>query len=225
MSTENFWNQLVSRVKGFYQSNRKLINVAGIGIVVIAGLIAFISIYWMPQREQAASQKLAKLHHYFETDSFAVVVNGIKGKKMATAPQIADDYSFTKKGKEAALMAGLSYLQLGKWENAEKYLNKADADDLLLGPSILAAKATCYSELGKTEKAASTYEKAGEMGKNDYTAQYFKKAGMHYEKAGKLKDALRCYQIIKDQYSSTEIGSDIEKYIYKVKGLLGELNN
>lgn len=225
MSTENFWNQTVSRIKGFYQSSRKLINIVGIAIIVVAGLIVFAKMYWLPQREQAASQKLAKLHHYFETDSFAVVVNGIKGKKMATAPEIADDYSFTNKGKEAALMAGLSFMQLGKWEKAEKYLNKANSDDLLLGPSILAAKATCYSEMNKPDKAAAAYEKAGEMGKNDFTAQYFKKAGIHYEKSGDLKSALRCYQIVKNEYSATEIGSDIDKYIYKVKGLLGELNN
>ncbi|MCC7299169.1 MAG: tetratricopeptide repeat protein [Bacteroidia bacterium] len=225
MSTDNFLNQTGKSIKDFYTKYRKVVNIAAISIVAIAGLIAFLSIYWMPQREKAAATKLSKLHHYFETDSFAVVVNGIKGKKMATAPEIADDYSFTKKGKEAALMAGLSYMHLSKWEKAEKYLSKANSKDLILGPSILAAKATCYSEMNKPDKAAAAFEKAGDMGKNDFTVQYYKKAGIHYEKAGELKKALRCYEIIKSEYSKTEVGSDIDKYIYKVKGLLGELNN
>jgi tetratricopeptide (TPR) repeat protein len=122
-------------------------------------------------------------------------------------------------------MAGLSYMRLAKWEKALDYLDKAGANDMFLGPSLMAARASCYSELGKTEKAAATFEKAADWGENDYTAQYYKKAGIHYEKAGELKDALRCYEIIKERYSKTEIASDIDKYIFKVKGMLGELNN
>jgi tetratricopeptide (TPR) repeat protein len=225
MTADNFWQQITDRVRAFYSKNRKVFNIAGISVVVLAGLISFWSFYWHPQREKEASLKLAKLHHYFETDSFAIVVNGIKGKKMATAPQIADDYGFTSKGREAALMAGLSYLHLAKWDKALDYLDKAKANDMILGPSILAAKATCYSELGKHAKAGENYEKAAELGENDYTAEYYKKAGINFEKAGELKSALRCYEKIKSNYSKTDIGSDIDKYIYKVKGLLGDLNN
>jgi tetratricopeptide (TPR) repeat protein len=231
MTAENFWHRITDRASGFYTNNRKVFNITGISVVVIAGLIVFWSFYWHPQREQEAALKLSKLHHYFETDSFAVVVNGIKGKKMATAPQIADDYGFTAKGREAALMAGLSYMKLAKWDKAVKYLDKAKADDMILGPSILAAKATCYAELGKVEKAAETYEKAGKLGDNLYTAVYYRQAGIHYEKAGNLKAALRCYETIQTNYKSA-YGQDqsselkyIEQDIYKVKGLLGELNN
>ena len=225
MSVENFWSSFKNRISGFYANNRKKVNILGGGLVVIVGLLVFVVMYWQPKREQAAGAKLAKLYHYYETDSFAVVVNGIKGKKMATAPEIADGYRFTKKGREAALMAGESYMALGKWEKALKYLNKTSADDIILGPSILSARATCYSELGEVKKAAKTYEKAADWGANDYTAQYYKKAGIHYEKAGDNKSALRCYKTIKSKYNATEIASDIDKYIYKVKGLLGELNN
>lgn len=224
MSAQNIWSSFRNRIGGYYGNNQKTVNIVGGSIIVLISLILFGLLYWQPKREEAAATKLAKLHHYFQTDSFAVVVNGIKGKKMATAPEIADQYRFTEKGREAALMAGLSYVHLAKWEKALNYLNKTDADDMFLGPSILAAKATCYSELGQIEKAAKTYEKAADWGKNDYTAQYYKKAGIHYEKAGDLKSALRCYETVKSEYSKTEIASDIEKYIYKVKGLLGELN-
>lgn len=225
MSAENIWNQITERLKNYYANHRKTANIIGGGVLLILALIAFVGLYWQPKREAAAATKLAKLHHYFETDSFAVIVNGIKGKKMATAPEIADGYPFTSKGREAGLMAGLSYLHLGKWEKALKYLKKAGANDMILGPSILAAQATCYSELGEYKQAAKAYEKAADWGENDYTAQYYKKAGIQFEKAGDLKSALRCYEIVKSDYHKAEIASDIEKYIYKVKGMLGELNN
>jgi tetratricopeptide (TPR) repeat protein len=179
MSVENFWSSFKNRITGFYNNNRKSVNYIGGALVLIIALFAFAIFYLQPKREAAAGLKLSKLYHYFESDSFAVVVNGIKGKKMATAPEIADEYFFTNKGKEAALMAGESYLHLAKWDKALKYLNKASADDIILGPSILAARATCYSELGDISKAAKTFEKAAKWGNNDFTAQYYKKAGVH----------------------------------------------
>lgn len=225
MSAQLYWNQIKSQVTGFYEKNKKSTQLIGGGIIAVIALSVFWTSYWHPKREKEAAVKIAKLHHYFETDSFLVVLNGIKGKNMATAPEIADDYWLTQKGKEAALMAGLSYLATEKWEKAIKYLDKTNPKDLILGPSIIAAKATCYAELGKLEKAAGLYESAAEKGKNEFTAQYYKKAGIHFELANEYKSALRCFEKIKTHYSQTPEASDIDKYIYRVKGLLGELNN
>ncbi len=225
MSTENFWNRYTGKLRNFYANNRKITNIIGGTALVVVGLILFWTLYWHPKRENEAATKLAKLHHYFDTDSFNIVLNGIKGKRMTTAPEIADSYGFTNKGKEAALMAGLAYLHTNKFEKALKYLDKADADDILLGPSIVAAKAGCYAELNKPEKAASTYEKAADWGKNEYTAQFLKKAGIQYELAKDYKSAVRCYERLRNEFSKTPEASDIDKYIYRAKGYLGELNN
>lgn len=225
MSTANLWKQYTEGIRKFYSDNKKVVNIAGTSVIVVLALGVFWSAYWHPKREKEAGVKLAKLHHYFESDSFAVVLNGIKGKKMSTAPEIADSYGWTKKGKEAALMAGIAFLQTGKYEKALKYLDKTDAEDIILGPSILAAKAACYAELGKPDKAAAAYEKASDKGKNDFTAQFLKKAGIQYELAKDYKNALRCYEKLRSDYSKTTEVSDIDKYIYRAKGMLGELNN
>lgn len=225
MSSGNFWIQYTQSIRNWYANNKKIANIAGIVLVVAAGLSLFWSLYYHPKREHEAAAKLAKLHHYFDSDSFNVVLYGIKGKKLTTAPEIADKYPFTKKGKEAALMAGCSFLQTGKFEKALKYFDKVDANDIILGPATVAAKAACYAELGKPDKAAATYEKAALLGKNEYTSQFLKKAGIQFELAKDYKSALRCYEKLKSEFSSTSDGSDIDKYIYRTKGLLGELNN
>lgn len=225
MSTENFWNRYIKTIRSVYEQNRKITNIVAGVLVAVVALLIFWTTYWHPKREHEAAVKMAKLHHYFDTDSFNIVLNGIKGKKLATAPQIADDYPFTKKGKEAAIMAGISYMQTGKYEKAIKYFDKADADDILLGPSVVSAKAACYAEMGKPEKAASYYEKAASWGKNEFTSQFFKKAGIQYEIAKDYKSAIRCYETVKKEYSKTSEASDIDKYIYRAKGYLGELNN
>lgn len=224
MSAPFNWTNFVMQFKAFYAVNRKALNIAVIAVVGVTAISLTLKLWWLPKREKEAGAKLAKLHHYFQKDSFEVVLKGIKGKKMATAPQIADQYWLTEKGKEAALMAGEAYLQTGKFDKALDYLDKADADDIFLAPAILNAKASCYAELGKIEKAAKLYEEAGDLGKNDFCAQFYKNAGAHYELAKEYKDALRCYEKIKKQHSTTPEAGDIDKYIYRVKGLLGELN-
>jgi hypothetical protein len=68
------------------------------------------------------------------------------------------------------------------------------------------------------------FERASSVAENDFSAMYLKKAGVHYEMAGEFKDALRCYNVIADKYSTSSEGSDIDKYVYKMKAKLGELN-
>jgi tetratricopeptide (TPR) repeat protein len=217
-------NHLKAQIGGFYAKHKQTTNIS-LGIIVgVTAIALFWSLYWHPKRESEAGAKLAPLHHYFEKDSFDVVLKGIKGKKMATAPEIADSYPFTKKGKEAALMAGEAYLQTGKFEKALEYLDKVDADDMFLGASVLGAQASCYAEMGNLEKAGSYYEKAGDKSKSEFSAQFYKNAGMHYEMAEAYSKALSCFEKIKSEYSTSQEASDIDKYIYKVKSLMGDFN-
>lgn len=213
-----------SSVKEFYAGNKKVVTLAGSTILSVVTISLFWSLYWHPHRESEAAAKLAPLHHYFEKDSFNVVLKGIKGKKMMTAPEIADTYFLTEKGKEAAMMAGIAYMQTGKFDKAIPYLDKANPKDQFLGAAVLSAKAACYAELGKLEKAADLYAEAGSKSKSDYAAQYWKSAGIHYEQAESYGDALKCYNKIKNEYSASAEASDIDKYIYKVKALQGDFN-
>jgi len=208
----------------FYSGNRKVVTLSGITILSVVSISSFWSSYWHPQRESEAAAKLAPLHHYFDKDSFNVVLKGIKGKKMMTAPEIADSYFLTDKGKEAAMMAGIAYMQTGKFDKAITYLDKANPNDQFLSAGVLGAKAACYAELGKLEKAADIYAEAGSKSESDFSAQYWKNAGMHYEMAESYGKALECYEKIKNEFSASSEASDIDKLIYKVKALQGDFN-
>lgn len=211
-------------LKGYYTENKRIVILAGSSISIIITISLIWSLLWKPHRESEAAAKLAPLYHYFEKDSFDVVLKGIKGKKMMTAPEIADSYFLTDKGKEAAMMAGIAYMQTGKYEKAIPYLEKAEPKDQFLSAALLNAKAACYAEMGKMEKAAKYYEEAGEKSKSDFSAQYWKSAGIHYEMAESYGKALECYEKIKNEYSASPEASDIDKYIYKVKALQGDFN-
>ncbi len=218
---------IVNNLKSYYDENRKKVNYISIGVIGITALIVGWNYYYLPKQEAEAAEKFKKIHNFFAKDSFDIVLKGDKKRKITSAVEIADKYSFTKKGNEAALVAGLAYLNKGDFDNALDYLNKVDAKDRGLNPAIIAAKATCYSEKGDYKKAAGLFERAAKESDNDLSAGYYVRAAQHYEKADKLSDALSCYETIAKKYSTAEDGRYLqtaELNIYRLKGLIGDLN-
>jgi len=208
----------------FYRNNKMRIIVAGavIAASVFGGF--YWATYYIPAQESKASKALAPMHYYFKNDSMELVLNGDKGRRIVSAKSIADDYGSTSKGKEAALMVSIAYMRTKKYEEALNYLDKTEANDDILSAAILNMKAVCYSNLGETEKAASQFAKAGDVAENEFSAEYYKRAGIHYETAENYEKALNYYQLIADKYPTTGVGSDINKYVYKMKAKLGEYN-
>lgn len=224
MNVQEIWNQKRESISSYYSQNSKKVNYIAIGVLAIVGLGIYYTNFYKPAQEKAASEKLAKLHYYFKNDSMQVVINGYKPLKVVSAPSIADDYSSTRAGKEAALMAGIAYLKTGKFKDALEYLDKTAAKDQLLSAGVIALKASCKSEMGDMDDAAELFEQAAAVADNEFAATYLKKAGIHHELNKDYKSALKCYETIHVKYVSTPEGSDIEKYIFKMKAQLGEFN-
>jgi tetratricopeptide (TPR) repeat protein len=224
MNVQEFWQETRAKYSNYYSENTKKVNYIAIGVLAIIGLSTYWTLVYQPSQEKTASEKIARLHFYFKNDSMNIVIKGDKSLKITSAPKIADDYSSTRAGKEAALMAGIAYAKTGKPKEAIEYLNKTSIKDKLLSAQVMAMKAGCMSDLGDDDDAASMYEKAAAVDDNDFSATFLKKAGIHYEMCKDYKSALKCYDTILKKYSATSEGSDIEKYIYKVKALMGEFN-
>jgi len=217
-------SQFKEKFSSFYQTNKKSIGI--VSAVVVASIAG--GYYWameyIPAQESKAAKALAPMHYYFKNDSMEIVINGDKSLKLKSAKFVADEYASTSKGKEAALMVSIAYMRTKKYEEALDYLDKTEANDVILAGSILNMKAVCYSNLGETEKAASYFAKAGDIAENEFSAEYYKRAGIHYETAENFEKALKYYQIIADKYPTSGVGTDINKYVYKMKAKLGEYN-
>jgi tetratricopeptide (TPR) repeat protein len=211
-------------IKNYYQLNTKRFQTIGLALILIVGGAIYWFQFYLPGQEKEAEVKFAKLWHYFKTDSLDVVLKGDKANKIMSAVELSSKYSFTKKGKEAHLMAGLSFLKKGEYQKALDHLDNFSGGDAILGPSTIAAKAACYSGLGKLDKAADLYEKAAKLGDNEYTSSYYQKAAVHYELVKDYSSALSCYETLDSKFAATREGQEAEKYIYRLKGLMGELN-
>ena len=189
---------------------------------VIIGLLAVICIYFgydkfiaEPQKTEAANQ-IFGAQNYFEKDSFNLALYG-DGNVLGFI-EIADKYSSTPSGNLANLYAGLSYLHIGDYDNAIKYLKDFSSDDLLLANMAIANIGDAYMQLGNYKKAAEYYQKAGSSKSNDFsTPSFLMKQGLALEKANDYKEALKAYEKIEKQYPTSVEARDIEKYIERAK--------
>lgn len=207
---------VLTKSEQFLETNQKLIGIVIGAIVIVAvGYLGLNKFYFDPRSKDAKGQ-MYKAQNYFEKDSFNLALNGD-----GTNPgflDIIDDYGSTDAGNLSNYYAGISYLNMGQYENAITYLKKFDTDDLLLGPIAVGAQGDAQLELGRAEKALDLYTEAYKMNENELTTPvYMMKAGELLESSNKQAEALKLYETIKLKYPETNEGRSIDKYIARAK--------
>ena len=123
-----------------------------------------------------------------------------------------------KSGKLAKFYAASCYMKLKDYNNAIKYLKDFSTDDKLVAVRATGLLGDAYAETGKKADAADQYKKAGTLFPDDNinSPEYLFRAGLMYQDLGKTKDAIDAFQIIKDKYSSSARGMDIDKYLARL---------
>lgn len=195
-----------------------IIGVVAAIIIIIAGVMLY-KHYIATPREAKASAAIFKAEQYFGQDAFDLALNGDSLGNMGFI-KIADEYSSTKSGNLAKAYAGISYAQLGKYEEAIKYLNDFSGSDQMVAPAVLGTLGNCYANLDQLDKATSTLMKAADKADNmTLSPVYLIQAGEIFEKQGKLDDAIAVYTKIKEKYFNSYQAIDIDKYIDRAKAL------
>jgi tetratricopeptide (TPR) repeat protein len=206
----------LTKTEQFLETNQKLIGIVIGAIVVVAVGYLGLNKFYLEPRSISAQEQMFMAQNYFEKDSFNLALNG-DGNNPGFL-DIIDDYGSTDAGNLANYYAGVSYLQMGQFDNALEYLGKFDTKDLLLGPVSVGAQGDAQLELGKTEKALDLYTEAYKMNDNELTAPiYMLKAGELLESTNKQAEAVKIYETIKLKYPETNEGRSIDKYIARAK--------
>lgn len=206
----------LTKTEQFLEGNQKLIGIIiGAIIIVAAGYLGTRKFYLEP-RGKEAQQQMFQAQNYFEKDSFNLALNG-DGSNPGFL-DIIDNFGSTTAGNLAKYYAGISYLHLGKYNEAIDYLKKFSTDDILLGPIAVGAEGDAALELGQKDKALDLYKKAYDSNSNLLTAPvYMMKAAELLENSNKNDEALKLYQTIKDKFPTSTEGRNIDKYIARVK--------
>ena len=206
----------LTKTERFIEDNQNMMTyiVGGIILVVIL-FLGFSKFYLQPKEDEALSQ-MFMAENYFEKDSFNLAING-DGNYLGFL-DIIDDYGITKSANRAKYYTGISYLHLGQYEDALDYLKDFDTDDLLLAPIVEGAQGDALLEMGETDDALKQYKKAISVSDNELTTPiYMMKAAGLLETMDELEDALDLYEQIKEKYPTSTEGTNIDKFIARVK--------
>jgi len=208
--------ETLSRTEQYIEDNQnKLMKIVGAIIAVIALYIGYQNFYIAPMEEQAqAEMYMAEI--YFEKDSFQLAING-DGQYFGFL-DIYDDYSSSKTGQLAAYYAGISYLNLGEYDNAIEYLSDFSSDDVIFSSLALGGIGDAYMELGDSENALDYYEDAADNDDNKFTTpRYLMKQTLVHEINKDYDAAIELYNRIKKDYKTSREAQNIEKYISRAE--------
>lgn len=216
-SVEALENAL-TRTEQYIEANQKSLTIIVIAVVAIVGAyLGYKRLYLGPKEIEAQSQIFAA-EQYFEKDSFNLALNG-DGNYLGLL-DIIDKYGPTRTANLANYYAGISYRELGQYEEALSYLKKFDAGDEMVTPEALGAMGDCYVELNNLTKGVKYYQKAAEYSDNDFTTPLFlKKAAEIYIELKAYDKALTNFEKIKKEYPKSTESRDADKDIARLKTL------
>lgn len=200
----------------FFEDNQKTILGVLAGLLLLIGGYIFYTQFVKAPKEKEAMEALTQATNQFERDSFALALSN-PGGGFSGFLDIIDSYSGTKAANTASYYAGVSYLHLGQYDAAIDYLNDFSPNGTILDYTKFGAIGDAYSEKNDFSNAISSYQKAASSGKNEVLASYYlKKLGLLYEKQGQAGEAKATFEKIRDNYSTSQEGADIDKYISRV---------
>lgn len=198
-------NELIEKIKS--NKNFRLAAIAvGAVVVLILGYVAYYNFVHLPAEEKSRTAYWRELL-MVENDSLDVALDGFQS--------IGKQYDGKTGGEVSNYMAGRILMDKGQFEEALKYLEKADLNDVYLGSMIIGLQGDCHVELKNFDKAVKLYEKAAARKDNEMTSpMYLKKAALVYELELKnFEKATELYKQIEMDYYDYAKTINIEKYI------------
>lgn len=205
----------LTKTEQYIENNQKSLLIILLAIIVIVGTFwGYRKLYIAPMEKEAKSQIFAA-ERYFEQDSFRLALYG-DGNYLGFL-DIIDSYGPSKVGNLAQYYAGISYRGLGEYDEAIKHLKRFSTSDRMVASVAFGSIGDCYVQMGQLQDGVKYYARAAKHGKNNFTTPiYLMKAGQVYEELGKYSEALKVYEDIKKNFSTSTEAREIEKYITRV---------
>lgn len=214
----------LNKQEAFLLKYKKAIIIAVVAlIVIIAGIILYNN-YVAGPRQAKASTALAKGQEYFANEKYEMALKGDSVGFIGFA-KLAKEYSSTDAGNLANLYAGLCQANLGKWEEAVKFLDAySPGDDTMVSPAAIAALGNAYAHVKQLDKAVANLKKAAKMAdaqgadgvNNSLSPTFLIQAAEILESQNKKSEALSIYKDIKKKYVNSPVMQEIDKYIERV---------
>ncbi|MDF4222949.1 MULTISPECIES: tetratricopeptide repeat protein [Maribacter] len=214
-----------SRSEEWVSKNQNIIlGVIGVIAISVLGYLAYDQFVEKPKEANAANEMYYPQQYFDQAlvatsakDSlFNLALEGAEGKYGFL--DIIEEYSGTKAANLANYGAGMSYLNMNKYQEAITYLEDFSSDDAVLGALAKGGLGDAFMQLDQPSDALGYYEAAVKHSDNDYTApKFLYKAGITALEMGDKDKALSFFQKIKDEFPKSENAASIDAFIGMAK--------
>jgi len=199
----------------YINKNKGLVGGILGAIVLVIGGYLFYQYGVLAPRERNAVEAITQAQEQFSRDSFALALEN-PGAGFEGFLDIIDNYGGTATANTAKYYAGVSYLNLGRFEDAAEYLSSVKAKGDILPIMKHGNLGDVYSEQGDFGKAKSSYQKAVSAEENAFlTPYYMNKLAMLNLKEGNAAESQKLFAQIKNDYPDSPVAAEVEKFLVK----------
>jgi tetratricopeptide (TPR) repeat protein len=207
--TLNSWEKKIEENKKSYGL------ILGAAILVVGIYFAWAKLYVAPQEAEAQSQ-MFYAERYFAKDSLDKAMFG--DGNFLGFNDIIQEYGVTSAANLSHYYMGIGFLRKGEFQNAIDHLKKFSSGDQIVASIALGAIGDAHTELGNLDEAADYYLKAARKNNNKFsTPIYLLRAGIIFEDLARPSEAIKVYEKIRDEFSETNEGRDIEKFLARAR--------
>jgi tetratricopeptide (TPR) repeat protein len=186
------------------------VGIAAVLTAIIAGSWWFVAD--SQEKNEKAAAQLSRIRATFEAGEFEAALTADTIPPVGTEPvigllEISDTYSGTDAGKVAALMAGNSLANLGRFDEARTHFERATGSNaIVVEVGGMQGLASCEEAAGNNDGAAELYEQAAKRALNTgLEGQCYYRAGLNYEKSGNTEKAGELYTLVAKKYEVSEV--------------------
>ncbi|NJB72274.1 tetratricopeptide (TPR) repeat protein [Saonia flava] len=219
-------DESASKTEEWVSKNQNyILGVIGVIALGVLAYLAYVQFVQKPKEANAANEMYYPQQYFdqavngagAERDSlYTIALRGADGKYGFL--DIIEEYKGTKAANIATYSAGMAYLNMQQYDNAIDYLEDFSSDDAILGALAKGGLGDAFMQLNQPEDALDYYEKAISHNVNDYTTpKFLYKAGVVSLDLGEKEKALKYFQRIKDEFSSSDEATTIDVFIGKAK--------
>lgn len=213
---------LASKAEQFLNDKKNQTLVFGIGGIIL-GLVAvfFAYKYYINNQNKEAQEEMFQAVFYFEADSLGKALNG-DGLNYGFL-DIIGDYSGTEAANLANFYTGATYLKLGDFTSAIRYLSDFSSDDYLVQARAYSLIGDANMELGNFSEAAEHYSKAANYQSNkQYSPIYLQKKAIALENDGKFTQAAAAYGEVISDFAGSSLVQEAKKQKARLEGLAAQ---
>ncbi len=199
------------------ERNQHIVLSVILGLVfIVAGWFMYQNMYKIP-RDISAQEQMFRAQMQFERDSFALALENPGGGYPGFLG-IIDQYRGTTAANLSRYYAGISYLNLGRYDDAIDHLRSFSPNEDVTSIMKHGALGDAYAEKGDFDNAIRSYRRAVRAGDNPFLTPYFmQKYGLALIHEGRSSDAITVFEDLKREYPNSQESAEADRFIARAR--------